>query len=47
MEVLCGIDMIEVDRISKNLDNSGFKERVFTKIEIKYCEARKLKAAES
>ena len=47
MKVLCGIDVIEVDRINQNLDKKEFKNRVYTKIEIEYCDARKLQAAES
>ena len=34
-----GIDMIEVDRISKRVNNdNGFKEKVFSQREISYCE---------
>ena len=47
MEVLCGIDIIEVDRINKNLNKREFRNKVYTEKEIAYCEARKLQAAES
>jgi len=36
-----GIDIIEVSRIEKSISKeSGFKERVFTKNEIIYCESK-------
>lgn len=35
-----GIDMIEVDRVmSKVKKDNGFRERVFSKYEIEYCES--------
>lgn len=42
MDVRCGIDMIELDRIEKALMNQGesFKNKVFTQQEREYCEAR-------
>ncbi|MBT3169590.1 MAG: holo-ACP synthase [Candidatus Cloacimonetes bacterium] len=40
-----GIDLIEVARIEKQLlENSGFREKIFTKDEIKYCDSKKKKA---
>ena len=41
-----GIDVIEVSRIQKELskENEGFKDRVFTKAEIIYCESQAFKA---
>jgi len=40
-----GIDAIEVQRIQKQLTQSGrFKERIFTQNEISYCESKKNKA---
>lgn len=41
-----GIDIIEVSRIQKELskENEGFKDRVFTKGEITYCESQASKA---
>jgi len=36
-----GIDMIEVERIATNIGkDAGFKELVFSKNEIKYCETK-------
>ena len=40
-----GIDLIEVARIEKQLlENSGLREKIFTKDEIKYCDSKKKKA---
>lgn len=40
-----GIDIIEVNRIEKLIKDSGrFKQRIYTKKEVEYCEARKNKA---
>ena len=40
-----GIDIIEVDRVEKQIsNNNGFKEDIFTKREIEYCESKKNKA---
>lgn len=43
MDITCGTDIIEIDRIKENVDNIGekFLKRVFTDIEIEYCEAKK------
>ena len=39
-----GIDLIEVDRIKKAIErNEGFKEKIFSKKEIEYCETKKNK----
>lgn len=39
-----GVDIIEVERIKKAIEkHNGFKERVFTKKEIEYCENKKNK----
>ena len=36
-----GIDMIEVERIAKSINKeSGFREMVFSKTEIAYCESK-------
>ena len=42
MAILLGIDLIEVERIKRALEKWGqvFKNRVFTKREIDYCENR-------
>ena len=41
MSVYCGVDIIEIDRIKKSIEEMGsFKERVFTGKEIEYCDKR-------
>jgi len=41
MAIRCGTDIIEIDRIKRSLDElEGFRSRVFTENEIKYCENR-------
>lgn len=42
MGVLCGVDIIEIDRVRKSFENSntGFRDKVFTKREIEYCESK-------
>jgi len=44
-----GVDLIEIERIKKTLENSGerFIQRVFTQLEIDYCESRKSGRIES
>lgn len=40
-----GIDIIEVDRVKKQISKGdGFREEIFTKREIGYCESKKNKA---
>lgn len=40
-----GIDIIEVDRVGKQVsDSKGFREQIFTEREIKYCEGKRSKA---
>jgi holo-[acyl-carrier protein] synthase len=40
-----GIDIIEVERVENQISNSsGFRETIFTKREIEYCESKKNKA---
>lgn len=41
-----GTDIAEVPRIAKSIEKNGFKEKVFSKVEIAYCES-KTNAAES
>src|ERR1035437_928314 len=41
-----GTDITEVARISKSIQRNGFKEKVFSKIEIDYCE-KKTNSSES
>jgi len=40
---LCGVDIIEVDRIKHSIENLGqsFKDRIFSPGEIQYCEDKK------
>lgn len=44
MNISCGVDIIEVDRIKRNIENSGekFLNRVFTDNEIEYCNSKNL-----
>lgn len=45
MKITCGTDIIEISRIKDSLEGDAgdkFKERVFTKIEIDYCESKNL-----
>lgn len=39
-----GTDIAEVARIGKSIENISFKEKVFSKTEITYCEAKANKA---
>ena len=40
-----GIDMVEVDRIAERINgSSGFKEKVFAKAEIRFCDSKQNKA---
>lgn len=41
-----GTDIAEVPRIAKSIENNSFKEKVFSKVEIAYCES-KANSAES
>ena len=36
-----GVDIVEIDRISKSVRNPRFLKRVFTAREVTYCRARK------
>ncbi len=38
-----GVDIVSVDRIKKAILKDGFKEKIFTKKEIEYCELKKNK----
>ena len=42
-----GVDIIEIDRIKKAIDNRKFIDRVFTEKEIGYCEGKKAEKAAS
>lgn len=43
MKVLCGTDIIEIERIKKSIEHSGdrFTNLVYTQAEKEYCESRK------
>lgn len=43
MKITCGTDIIEIERIQHSIEEIGdkFKERVYTKKEIDYCESKK------
>lgn len=49
MNIKTGIDIIEVERIKNSIEkfNDNFLNRVFTKDEIQYCEARKTQKFQS
>ncbi|HHW47194.1 MAG TPA: holo-ACP synthase [Clostridiaceae bacterium] len=42
MAILCGVDVVEVERIKRALEKDGnsFKNKVFTDKEIEYCEKK-------
>lgn len=42
MDIKCGIDIIEIDRIKESIEdtNGKFLEKVYTKLEIEYCESK-------
>ena len=44
MNITCGVDIIEINRIKEILDNDlsiKFKEKVFSTKEVEYCESKK------
>ena len=52
MNISCGTDIIEVERIRKNIDSDDiisnkFINRVFTQAEIDYCESKKIQKYQS
>ena len=49
MPVYCGVDIVEVKRIKGTLELNGeaFKNKVYSKDEIEYCESRKVSKYES
>ena len=49
MGILCGADIIEIERLEKAIGTSGehFTNKVFTKKEIEYCEGKKAVKFES
>jgi holo-[acyl-carrier protein] synthase len=40
MKILCGVDIVEIERIKRILEEHGqsFKDRVYTVLEAEYCE---------
>ena len=42
MHIFCGTDIIEIDRIRDSIENLGdsFKNKIYTKKEIEYCESK-------
>ena len=44
MKILCGTDIIEIDRIQKSIERSGdkFINLIYTPAEIEYCESKKI-----
>ncbi len=44
MQVKCGIDIIEISRIKKSIEDLGnkFINKIFTQDEIAYCESKKI-----
>lgn len=49
MNIGCGIDIIEIDRIKESIEKAGtrFLNRVFTDAEIAYCESKKVQKYQS
>ncbi len=43
MKILCGTDIIEIDRIKKSIEDKKeiFLNKIYTKSEIDYCEGKK------
>lgn len=43
MNIACGVDIIEIERVKKSIQNTGemFLNKVYTQKEIEYCESRK------
>lgn len=43
MGILCGVDIVEIERMKKAFESSGdaFRDRVFTPAEVEYCESKK------
>jgi len=44
MKVRTGVDIIEVDRVKKGIEENGdaFLNRIFTPVEIEYCESKNI-----
>ena len=43
MQILCGTDIIEIERIKKSIERSGekFLKLIYTPAEIEYCESKR------
>lgn len=43
MSVYCGVDIVEIDRLKDSFESLGnsFRDRIYTPVEIEYCESRK------
>lgn len=43
MQITCGTDIIEIERIKENIEDLGekFLNRIYTQTEIEYCESKK------
>lgn len=43
MKILCGTDIIEIDRIQKSIENNkeAFLRKIYTPFEIEYCESKR------
>ena len=43
MQITCGTDIIEIERIKESIENLGekFLNRIYTQKEIEYCESKK------
>ncbi|MBQ9297604.1 MAG: holo-ACP synthase [Clostridia bacterium] len=43
MQVSCGVDIIEIDRVKKSIENTDrFVKDIFTEKEIEYCESKRI-----
>ncbi len=44
MKIRTGVDIIEIERVKKSIEETGgkFCEKVYTKREIEYCESKKI-----
>lgn len=45
--IKCGTDIIEIARVKDAIEKEGFKERVYTEREIKYCESKNVQKYQS
>lgn len=43
MKILCGTDIIEINRIKNSIENKGkvFLDKIYTQAEINYCESKR------